>query len=179
MAEKRHRELVGYTHASQMADPKTWYRTASSFYAAAKVLNEHAEQIPGDTRPFALNAAISLELILKGLIASKCLPIPDGHDGHNLCSLSARAGMQLSQNQLLTLELLSDTIVWSGRYPAPKTERQWDDHHGRIFEAHVVRSKVGNTHSVMANRDTFPNWENYVKIWNCCTDALSQTVKMN
>ena len=36
------------------------------------------------------------------------------------------------------------------------------------FESHVVRTTVRNVSSAMANRDTFPDWNNYAKIWKLC-----------
>jgi HEPN domain-containing protein len=135
-------------------------------------LDEHKDQIPGDTRPFALNAALSIELILKSILARKNIGIPQGSDGHDLIVLSEKVGTTLTESQRLTLELLTETIVWSGRYPAPKKEQRWDDYHDRILESHIVRNKSGNKSSAMANRDTFPNWETYARIWNACVSEF-------
>jgi HEPN domain-containing protein len=165
---KKVRESIGYTQALQSKDANKWHSLAVGYHAAAKILEECRDNIPSDTRPFAFNAALSLELILKSIIARKRIDIPSGPNGHDLLLLSERANITLSGNQRLTLELFTETIIWSGRYPAPNTERKWDDYQDRILESHIVRSTVGNVSSAMANRDTFPNWENYLKIWAIC-----------
>lgn len=162
------RQIVGYTHKHQTTNANAWYALAKSFHAATEVLQEFQDRIPRDSRPFALNAGFSIELILKSILAKKDIPIPDGADGHNLLSLCERAKVVLSKNQKATLELLAETIVWSGRYPAPKNDRRWDDYQDRILEKHIVRSRKGNVSSVVANLDTFPNWENFSKIWDHC-----------
>lgn len=165
---KRIRETIGYTRDGQVANADAWYSGAKGFRAAAEVLNGYGDRIPGDTRPFAFNAALSLELIFKGILIRRNLPVPDGPSGHDLVSLCAKADVNLSDNQKITLELLSETIVWAGRYPAPKTEKRWNEYQDVIFEKHVIRSSTENRFSLMANRDTFPDWENYLKIWNVC-----------
>jgi HEPN domain-containing protein len=167
---KRVREITGYTHEKQSKDADAWYQLALSFYCAARVLSECCEKIPNDTRPFAFNAALSLELILKCLIAQKGEAIPNTHD---LVDLQEKAGVNLSDSQTQTLELLTETNIWAGRYPAPLKETKWDDYHDRIFEKHIVRTRAGKTFRSMANRDTFPDWQNYERIWKTCVDQVS------
>jgi HEPN domain-containing protein len=166
--KKKIRETVGYTQKQLTADPAVWYRTAKSFNAAANLLHEFQSRVPGDSRPFVMNAALSLELILKSILAKNATTIPDGADGHNLCALCERAKVGLSEKQMTTLELLTETIIWAGRYPGPKNEKRWDDYQDRILEKHIVRSTKGNVSSTVANRETFPTWENYKKIWESC-----------
>ena len=165
---KRIRESIGYTQAKQSKDASKWHYLAVGYHAAAKILEEHQDKIPADTRPFAFNAALSIELILKSVLARKSVGISGGANGHDLNLLAERAEIALNENQKLTLELFTETIVWSGRYPAPKNELKWDDYQDRILESHIVRRTVGNVSSVVANRETFPNWENYSKIWAIC-----------
>jgi HEPN domain-containing protein len=165
---KRFRESIGYTQALQSKDANKWHSLALGYHAAAEILEEFRDRIPHDSRPFAFNAALSLELVLKSVLARKGVDIPNNANGHDLRLLADRAKVALAENQKLTLELFTETIIWSGRYPAPKNEMKWDDYQDRILEAHIVRSTVGNVSSTMANRDTFPNWENYSKIWAIC-----------
>jgi HEPN domain-containing protein len=166
---RRIREIVGLTRQRRIADAVAWYALAKSFHAAAKVLDEFRDRIPSDTRPFAFNAALSLELIFKAILAQKQLPIPSGHKGHDLRVLCTQARVDVSDQQMTTLELMTEEIIWAARYPAPNTEERMDDYHDRIFEKHVVRSRAANVTSARANPETFPNWENYAKIWDVST----------
>ncbi|CEG10625.1 hypothetical protein BN961_04065 [Afipia felis] len=163
---KNIRKSVGYTQAIQSKDATQWHSLARGYRAAAEILNEFSDRIPSDSRPFALNAALSIELILKSILARKTIAIPT--TGHDLVHLSDLSGVALSDNQKLTLELLTETIVWSGRYPAPKNEQRWDNYQDKILESHIIRRTVGNVSSVMASPETFPDWKNYLKIWAAC-----------
>jgi HEPN domain-containing protein len=174
---KRIREIVGLTRQRQIANAAGWYSLAKSFHAAAKVLNEFQDRIPSDSRPFAFNAALSLELIFKAVLAQKQLAIPSGPKGHDLRALCTIARVALSEQQMTTLELMTEEIIWAARYPAPNTEERMDDFHDRIFEKHVIRSRTANVTSVMANPETFPNWKNYAKIWSVCVAELDLAPK--
>jgi hypothetical protein len=165
---KKYRESIGYTQAKMSKDVKAWYSLAVGYNHAAELLHEFADRIPKDTRPFAFNAALSLEQIMKAILARKNIDIPTRGDGHDLLFLSERASLPIGDNQEKTLNLLTATIIWSGRYPAPNSESKWDEYQDFTFESHVIRTTVGNVSSVMANRDTFPDWDNYAKIWAMC-----------
>jgi hypothetical protein len=165
---KKMRDVVGYTRAEQAVSAEAWFRVANSFHAAAQLLSEFSERVPADSRPFALNAALSLELVFKAILAKRCEPIPETAGGHDLVRLCKDTSVELNTHQQATLELLTETIVWAGRYPTPKKDEHWDDYHDRIFEKHVIRSQHGNVSQVMANPESFPDWDNYQKIWNSC-----------
>jgi HEPN domain-containing protein len=161
---KKYRESIGYTQAKVSKDAKAWHALAFGYHRAAELLNEFPARVPRDTRQFAFNAAISIELILKAILARKLIDIPNRFGGHDLLALSDMAVVRVSENQRKTLDLLTATIIWSGRYPAPNTEAKWDEYQDFTFESHVIRTK----RSTMANRDTFPDWNNYSKIWAIC-----------
>jgi hypothetical protein len=78
------------------------------------------------------------------------------------------AKVPVSEHQMTTLELLTEEIIWAARYPVPKDEKRWDNYHDQTVEKHIVRTQRGNVFSVMANRETFPDRQNYEKIWNIC-----------
>jgi HEPN domain len=163
---KKYRESIGYTQAKMSKNTRAWHDLAVGYHSAAEILNEFADRIPHDTRQFAFNAALSIELILKAILAKKLTDIPNR--GHDLLALCDTALVPISDNHRKTLDLLTATLVWSGRYPAPNKEEKWDEYQDFTFESHIVRATVGNVSSSMANRDTFPDWNNYSKIWAIC-----------
>lgn len=125
-----------------------------ALYRAAQLLHEFGDRIPGDSRPFAFNVALSLEQLLKAILARKKIDIPARGDGHDLLLLSERASLPISDNQKKTLDLSTATIIWSGRYPATNSESKWDEYQDFTFESHVIRTTIGNVSTAMANRDT-------------------------
>lgn len=165
---KKYRESIGYTQAQMSKDANAWFSLALGYHRAAEILNEFRDRIPSDTRQFVFNAGLSIELILKAILAKKFVKIPSGSDGHDLLLLAESSFIPISLDQRQTLDLLTATIIWSGRYPAPKTEVKWDEYQDITLERHIVRETVGNTSITKANNKTFPDWENYFKLWNMC-----------
>ena len=105
---------------------------------------------------------------MKAILARKQIGIPSRGDGHDLLSLSELASVPITENQRRTLDLLTATIIWSGRYPAPNSGAKWDEYQDFTFDSHIIRTTIGNVYSAVANRETFPDWNNYSKIWNLC-----------
>ena len=68
---KKIREIIGYTHQAQQVNADLWYKLSLSFHEASIVLNEHQERLSGGLRIFQFNAALSLELIFKAILAAK------------------------------------------------------------------------------------------------------------
>jgi HEPN domain-containing protein len=171
---KANRKLTGYTHQEQLDNADLWYKHALSFNEASSVLYEHHESISGGFRMFVFDAALSLELILKAILVAKGKAIPQIHTLRELCTKSE---VDIDEDQKCTLDLLTESIVWAGRYPAPKLEEQWDNYHDNIFEKHIVRQQSGNTHSTLANPKRFPSLENYTKIWKICLIKYASIVR--
>lgn len=163
MDRKEIREISGYTSANQQSRAESWYDSAASFHEAANVLRQHKDSIPGGTRLFLANAALSIELLLNANIVARSGIAPRTH---RLLRLAHDAGVPFSTSQEATLELLGEVLIWSGRYPVPNKAEDWDDYYDEIFERHVIRVREGNAAMVLANRETFPSVENCEKLWD-------------
>jgi len=110
-----------------------------------------------------MNAALSIELLLKAIIVAKGRIAPKTHE---LLDLAREAGVAFSKNQKAMLELLCEFLKWSGRYPVPNTERDWDHYYDQVLEKHIIREREGNVGRVRANPETFPSDKNYEELWD-------------
>lgn len=166
-SRKEIREAIGWTYQAQLDNPLAWYSDASAFHDAAIVLHNHAGRF---TRVFAFNAGLSLELALKAILVGRGIEIPTTH---KLPQLAALAKLDVEDDQRYTLERLATHIEWSGRYPAPTSERKWDDFHDRILESQTVRNQSGKRQTI-ADRNRFPTLENYTKLWKICDKEFEE-----
>jgi len=162
MERKEIREITGYTFANQRSKQESWYYSAISFHEGASILAQHKDSIQGGTRVFLVNVALSLELLLKAIIVVKGESAPPNH---KLRSLADKAGVDFTESQKATLELLEEIFKWSGRYPVPNKASDWDTYYDQIFERHVIRERVGNTSLTRSNPETFPSVENCDELW--------------
>jgi hypothetical protein len=163
MDMKEIRRIAQHTFASQQSDEESWYRSAVSFHEGANVLGQHIDSIRRGKLVFLTNAAVSIELLLKAIIAAE-----DGkaRKTHELLGLARDAGVAFSKDQEATLEWLSEILKWSGRYPVPNNEKAWDHYYDNVQEKHIIRERRGNAGVVRANPETFPSVKNYEKLWD-------------
>ena len=163
---KKVRKITGYTHDQVRTDPDIWMSNARLFKNAADLIATQNEYSP--PLPFYFNAGLSIELGLKAVAVAKSKDFPKTH---RLIDLVRFSGIEITLDQEVTLELLSEFIIWAGRYPVPKKADDWDKHHDDILEKHKIRTQKGNAGSVLANQDRFPTLENYHRIWNLIFDT--------
>lgn len=64
-----------------------------------------------------------MELLFKSIIVAEGGIVPKHH---NLLDLARDADVGYSSNQRATLELMTEVLKWSGRYPVPTREEAWD-----------------------------------------------------
>lgn len=168
--QKRVREIVGYTHQKQSVDSGIWHSNAILFHHAAKVLYRARKSV-GEyrIRVASFNAGLSLELLIKAVLAKKNITIPTHH---HLRQLSELAKINLNKNQKDALDIFEEMFVWVGRYPTPKKEKDWDEYHDDPQQKRKIRSSWGNMHTryslVRANPKTYPSLKNYMTIWKIC-----------
>lgn len=163
MDKKEIRQITQHTFANQQSNEDSWYGSAISFHEGAEILWRHEDFVRNGSRVVLLNAALSIELLLKAIIVAKGGVAPRHH---RLLDLARGADIASSKSQEATLELLREFLEWSGRYPVPNTEKAWDHYHDVVLEKHEIRERKGNVGRVRANPETFPSVKNYEALWN-------------
>lgn len=155
MEMKEIRQITGHTFANAQSNEESWYSSAISFHEGANVLEQHLSFIRGKL-VILTNTALSIELLLKAIIVAEGGKAPKTHE---LLGLARNTGVAFSNNQEATLEWLSEILKWSGRYPVPNKEGDWDHYFDSVQERHVIRERVENVGIVRANPETFPSVE--------------------
>ena len=116
LSKKEIREITGFTFSAVNADHENWMSRARAFKEAAELIAKSDEYSP--PIPYYYNAGLSLELILKAIAIAQRKEFETNHRLKDLCKL---VGMKINNDQECTLELLSEVILWSGRYPVLST----------------------------------------------------------
>ena len=172
LSRKKVREITGYTSFKVGSDPENWMNRASTFKMAAELIAKDDEYSP--PIPYYYNAGISLELILKAIAIAKGKTFEPNHRLNDLCKL---IGINITYDQECTLELLSEFIVWSGRYPVPKKEGQWDNYQDVVQEKHIKREREDNVGRVIADKSRFPALRNYQDLYRIFEMEYISTIK--
>lgn len=114
--------------------PQYWFNKSTDLRAAAgalwycmdqpRNLQVTRELVLGDgfsmavaTRPvYLMLCGLSLELVYKAILVAIGKEPPPRHD---LCKLAAAAGIPTTKKQQQVLSLLTESIIWDGKYPTP------------------------------------------------------------
>jgi HEPN domain-containing protein len=163
MDMKEIRQITGHTFANQQSNEESWYSSAISFREGANILGQHEDSIRRGRLVVLTNSALSIELLLKAIIVANGGRSPITHE---LLRLARDAGVTFSNDQEATLEWLSEILKWSGRYPVPNKEADWDRYFDNVQERHIIRERQGNVGITRANPETFPSTKNYEKLWD-------------
>jgi hypothetical protein len=111
---------------------------------------------------FLMMCGLSLELLYKALIVEDGKKPPAIHD---LRELSSRAHLELKIEDLELIDLLTDHILWAGKYPVPKGGKQeWDQHVEQMNAA--LTSPVPDLSIPIFRRNERLSWGDYTRIWN-------------
>ena len=67
-------------------------------------------------------AGMALEVLIKGIAVGL-----DNRAGktHNLCKLADHIGVFLSEDERVILDVLTEHVIWAGRYTAPRNAEDW------------------------------------------------------
>lgn len=171
LSKKEVREITGFTFDQTGSDPESWINRASAFKEAAELIAKSDEYSP--PIPYYYNAGLALELALKAIAIAKSKKYETNHRLIDLCEL---IDLKITNEQKFTLELLSELIVWGGRYPVPKKEGQWNNYHDVIQEKHIVREQEGNVGRVLVNSDRFPTLQNFLTLWELCEIEFKSSI---
>lgn len=153
--------------------PLWWYNKSSDLHASAGALwlsieNEgdykYAMKL-GLGKTFSLEVAcwpvyqmlfgMAFELIFKAIIvAMKKQP----KHSHDLGSLANETGIEFSTEELSTLKMLAEVIVWGGRYPVPKNKQDLEKYYG-----------------LARNEGISLSWEDLDRIWEKGCQKFSST----
>ena len=173
-------------HAEIANEPKYWLEKASNLHTAAGALwycmqNNAAQGIApalglGDAvdmttatwRVYRMLCGMALEL------AYKAIAVVQGKNVlhvHNLVELAEHAGVPLLKaRDIRLLHLLTECIVWDGRYPIPKSADSLEYFTYLTYESLYHKEQTGERSWTLKPLEPDPfDWEQFQGFWNQAT----------
>ena len=160
--------------------PNYWYNKSSDLRASAGALWHSMEQERNNDIVAALslekgfsiavacwpvyqmNFGMSFELILKAIALTSKLP---PQMTHNLIKLADYADVKLNTDEQKVFSVLTESIIWDGRYPTPKNKKTLEAHYknasGVLFDEH--ETSLGGF-KIKVNNGLL-DWSNLDRIW--------------
>jgi len=150
-----------------------WYcrHTMSNEELSEKLETELTVNISGDSwQVYRMLCGMSLELSYKASLIAMGKKI---QKTHNLEWLAEQVCFQLSNRERGLLALLSECVIWEGRYPAPKDEQSLEYFVWLHYENLYRKVRTGN-HIVLKPIEPDPlDWESYNELWKTSVNAYN------
>ncbi len=178
--------LDSYSRREQVST--YWYNKSSDLRAAAgavwasmyDVRSEKIVEELGLGKGFDMKIAtfpvymmlcgLALELIYKAINVAKGNK-PDTNS-HNLNTLALTSGLSIDKEQRGLLDILSESIIWAGRYPVPK-KRENLKHLSKLQTKHLFdKVPFGKLHILKPN--TALKWESFDRLWRDASEVYWQ-----
>lgn len=166
--------------------PLWWYDKASDLHASAGVLwlamrDENRERFASELDlgdgfdmgiacwpVYQMLFGMALELLFKAIsVASGEEP----EHSHKLNDLAARTGIDFSDSEHNMLALLTESILWAGRYPVPKRRNAVEEYNRLASDVLSDREKLklGDLDLVVERYNNALDWEKLDSIWHKAT----------
>ena len=150
-------DLLGAAGAVWLAQDEEYSRTAVA--RLGLVSNYSMKAAVGPV--YRMLCGMALELLYKAIVVAKGGVVETSHD---LAALAANAGVEVSENERGLLSILSESVIWAGRYPVPKDPKYMDkfiDLSSKyLFDTTPVgKSNFRGTNHALA-------WEHFKALWD-------------
>jgi len=162
-----------WQHGAALHEPLSWFWSSEELETAAAILKEKVEDYYNSQSrnpigeavmgPYYLLTGFAMECLIKGIIVANGervlkngkIKFVDGKDGkkvsqHNLIALADKAGITYNSDERQILKLLTESIEWAGRYPAPM---RWDQEYKQLEPGHYSGSTMECLTESYSNHD--------------------------
>lgn len=148
------------TFADQQSISTYWFNKANDLRRAAEAVIDAGQ----NGVVFRMLCGMSLEALMKALA------VESGHEPkrtHNLNQLARDVDITYRSDDQRLLQILSEAIIWDGRYPVPNDERHWDELNKLELECLFDKVPLGNSSKlfVYTPNDKL-NWDSFVELWS-------------
>lgn len=147
-----------------------WHNKATDLHASAGVLWRAIEAPLEEQTAFSYAVAcwpvyqmlcgMSLELLFKATIVATG---KEPKTTHKLVNLAEAAGVVFEPKDIALLKILSESVIWDGRYPVPKEEGHYqmlNDLHWEHLHDHVPGAGL----DIRRQNDNLA-WESFNRMW--------------
>jgi len=109
---------------------------------------------------FWMLCGMSLELLYKAIIVAKGGKAEPSHD---LVKLVKAAGIRINKDTEHILKILTESIIWYGRYPVPKSHEPMEKLLDHIEEYFFEPAQPGKFKRRKSNK--FIRWDSFNRLW--------------
>lgn len=153
--------------------PAYWYNKSLDLFVSArtlwKAMHENKNLEINCWATYKMLMGMSFELLFKAHCVGAGISFATTH---NLVSLVTTANLITSKDEKGILRVLSEYIIWDGRYPIPKEFQYLESHWKNQNNVLNNKEKIGNL-TIMVSNDIL-DFENILPIWRKYSDLFME-----
>lgn len=151
--------------------PDCWHNKSRDLLASARILwdaiQSKKELEVSCWKSCKMLMGMSFELLFKAHCIGKDIDFDATHD---LVSLARAANLTTSKDENEVLKVLSEYVVWDGRYPTPRKFQYLENHWKN--QSKVQNNKVKAENLTMMVQNDKLNFEKLMPIWRKFSDSF-------
>lgn len=156
--------------------PTYWHNKSSDLMSSARVLWKAMDD-DSSTKvtcysTYIMLFGMSLEALFKAHCVAQNIDNPRINKSHQLTEVASIAGIKLDKSENKILDILSEYIIWDGRYPVPKLSSQVKRHANNIKATAYDKEKIGSLEILRPN-DAL-GFNSIHRIWRRVSDDYMQ-----
>ncbi len=151
--------------------PVYWHNKSNDLLLSARTLWVAMEQNVSlevnCLSTYKMLMGMSLELLFKAHCVGECISYGPTHD---LVLLAKTANFAMSKDENRILKVLSEYILWGGRYPTPKKFEHLESHWKNQSKVLNDKKKLGNLEVQVLNNKL--DFESLLPLWRKYSDKF-------
>lgn len=168
------KQIVNEQFDEMSVNPRYWHNKSADLFTSAHVLWKAMDIEPSLSvscyATYKMLMGMSFEALLKGLlIESQQVSISDLAT-HDLVELAKSLGLSLSKDENKVLTVLTDYVLWAGKYPMPKNAKQLQQHRTMVHVTENRKVKLGSLNATVSNGAL--DFDNLKPLWRKLSDDL-------
>ena len=109
---------------------------------------------------YLMLCGMALELVFKAIIVAQNQEPPSIH---NLIELARKADVEYSDDEEGLMQILSESVIWEGKYPVPKKQEHLEQFNELCLEHLYDKASLGSL-EVLKSNDSL-SWESVNNLW--------------
>jgi hypothetical protein len=173
------KEIIRAQFDEMSVNPRYWHNKSADLFTSAHVLWKAMES---DTNlgvscyaTYKMLMGMPFEALLKGLCIESKKSVISELETHDLVELAKTLGLRLTKEENKFLTVLTDHILWAGKYPTPKNAKQLQQHINMVHVTENRKIKLGSLDATVSNGAL--DFDNLKPLWRKLSDewlTLSQ-----
>ncbi|WP_372739788.1 hypothetical protein [Neptunomonas sp.] len=158
---------------SRKENPTYWHNKSHDLFVSARTLWNAMQENRGlevnCLAAYKMLLGMSFELLIKAHCVGSGVKFADTHD---LAALARTANFPISNDENGILKVLSEYIIWDGRYPVPKKAQHLENHWKNQKKVLNDKEKLGSL-TVLFSNDKL-DFEYFLPIWRKYSDLFME-----